>query len=141
MRISEVGMRNVSLDYVHTDGIPQSELRSVPVGFVIPQWIRAHLFDLRRQLRDRKCELAAHRRRQIDHLDAAALQSNLLQQVLCVFDSPSSVEITFQVMTFAFQSTCDQHAVRTVLEGAQHVQHIQFARAGQLDDLDGRRIL
>jgi hypothetical protein len=54
----------------------------------------------------------------------------LLQQFLRVFNSPSGVEITFQVMTFAFQSTCHQYAVGAILEGAQHVQHIQLAGAG-----------
>ena len=82
------------------------------------QRIRPQLLDLRRQLGDREGKLAAHRRRQIDHLDAAALQSDLLQQLLRVFDSPSSVEITFQVMTFTLKSTRDQHAIRAVLERA-----------------------
>ena len=108
--------------------------------FTIPQWIRSHLLDLGRQLRDRESELAAHRRRQIDHLDAAALQSDLFHQLLRVFHSPSGVEITFQVMTFAFQSTRYQHAVGAVLESAQDIQHIEFAGAGQLDDLDRGRI-
>ena len=72
----------------------------------VAQWVRTQLLDLRRQLGDRERELAAHRRRQIDHLDAAALQSDLLQQILRVFNSPAGVEITFQVMTFAFQSAC-----------------------------------
>ena len=104
------------------------------------QRIRSQLFDLCRQLRDREGKLAAHRRRQIDHLDAAALQSDLLQQVLRVFNSPAGVEITFQVMTFAFQSTRHQHAVGAVLESAQDVQHVQFASAGQLDNLDRGRV-
>ena len=104
------------------------------------QWVRSQLLDLGRQLRDREGELTAHRRRQIDHLDAAALQSDLLQQLLRVFDSPAGVEITFQVMTFAFQSTRHQHTVGAVLEGAQDIQHVEFAGAGQLDDLDRGRV-
>ena len=104
------------------------------------QWVRSELLDLLRQFGDRECKLAAHRRGQIDHLHAAALQSDLLQQLLRVFNSPAGVEITFQVMTFAFQSTRYQHAVGAVLEGAQDVQYIQLAGAGQLDDLDRGRI-
>ncbi len=105
------------------------------------QWIHSQLLDLSRQLRDRECELTAHRRRQIDHLDAAALQSDLFQQFLRIFHSPAGVEITFQVMTFAFQSTRHQHAVGAVLESAQDVQHVQFAGTGQLDNFDSGRVL
>ncbi len=90
------------------------------------QWIRSQLLDLRRQLRDRESELAAHRRRQIDHLDAAAWQADLLQQFLRVFNSPSSVEITFQVMTFAFQSAGHQHPIGAVLEGFQRLAQLEL---------------
>ena len=127
----------------------KDEDRSPPVTFHLSSFrlhpsakrIRSQLLDLCRQLRNRKGKLAAHRRRQIDHLDAAALQSDLLQQLLRVFNSPAGVEITFQVMAFAFQSTRHQHTVGAVLESAQHVQHVEFAGAGQLDDLDRGRIL
>ena len=88
--------------------------------------IRSQLLDLCRQLRNRKGKLAAHRRRQIDHLDAAALQSDLLQQILGVFNSPASVEITFQVMTFAFQSTRHQHAIGAAL----NLAYQQFSAKG-----------
>jgi hypothetical protein len=136
-------MRNVeyaSLTRIRADGIPHPHRGAPQSELVIPQWVRPELLDLRGQLGDRERELAAHRRRQVDHLDAAALQSDLLQQFLRVFNSPAGVEITFQVMTFAFQSTRHQHAVGAVLERAQDVEHIEFAGAGQLDDLHRRRI-
>ncbi len=41
--------------------------------------IRSQLLDFGRQFGDREGELAAHRRGEIDHLDAAALQSDLFQ--------------------------------------------------------------
>ena len=104
------------------------------------QGIRPQLLDLGRQLGDRERELAAHRRRQIDHLHTAALQSDLLQQILRIFNSPAGIEITFQVMTFAFQSTRHQHAIGAIFERAQDVEHVEFAGAGQLDDLDRRWI-
>ena len=44
-------------------------------------------------------------------------------------------------MTFALQSTGHHHPVGASLERAQHLQHVEFAGAGQLDDLDRGRIL
>jgi len=67
-------------------------------------------------------EALAHRRRQVNHLDALALQADLLQQFLRVFDSPPGVEITFQVMTIALQSPGCQHPIRAVLEGVTYSQ-------------------
>ncbi len=101
------------------------------------KWVRPQLPDFRRDFSRGERKLAAHGRRQIDHLHAAAVQSDLIQQLLRVFNSPTGIEITFQVMTFAFQSACHQHAVGAVLKRAQHVGHVQFAGAGQFHNLDG----
>src|SRR5512139_1389588 len=43
--------------------------------------------------------------------------------------------------SFCAQSTRHQHAVSAVLEGAQDVEHVEFAGAGQFDDFDRGRIL
>jgi hypothetical protein len=85
------------------------------------QRIRPHVFDLFRQFRRRPCKLAAHGRRQIDHLHALTLQTDLLQQLPGVFHAAAGVEITFQVMAVAFQSTRHHHAVGAILKSAQHV--------------------
>ena len=77
----------MSFDCACADVIPHSTFR-------IPQWIRAQSLDLGRQLGGGERKLAAHGRRQIDHLHTLAFQTDLLQQLLRVFDSPSGVEIT-----------------------------------------------
>ena len=99
------------------------------------QWAGTHLPDLFCHLGRRDGELAAHGRREVEHLDALPFQTDLFQQLGNVFHSPFGIEITFQVMTIAFQSTCNHHAVRAVLESPQHIQDIQFASARQFDHL------
>jgi hypothetical protein len=70
-----------------------------------------------------------HRRRQVDQLKPLIIQPDLRQQFLRVCYSPSGIEITFQVMAIALQSTRDHHPVCTVLECTQHVQHVELAGA------------
>ena len=96
----------------------------------IPQWVWPYALDLFCHFGRRPGELAAHGRRDVDHLDAPAVQADSIQQLPHVFDSPSGVEITFQVMTVALQSASYHHSVGTILEGAQDIQHVEFAGAG-----------
>jgi hypothetical protein len=108
---------------------------------VLAKWVWPQALDFGGQLGGGKGELPTHSRGQIDHLDALPIQSDALEQLADVFDSSFGFEITFQVMTIAFQSACHHHAIGAVLKRAQSVQHIELACAGQLDDLDRRRIL
>jgi len=104
-------------------------------------WIWSQPFDLGGQFGGGERKLPAHRRRQVDHLDAPSFQADLLQQLTDVFDALARSEITFQVMTIAFQSARHQHTIRAILERAQYVQRIEFSSARQLDDLDRSRVL
>jgi hypothetical protein len=79
--------------------------------------------------------LPSHRSRHIDHLDASAVETNFIQEFLNVFNSLTSAQITFQVMTVTLQSTGDDHAVGAVLEGSHRKKHVELARARQLDHL------
>jgi hypothetical protein len=45
---------------------------------------------------------------------------------LYIFNSPAGVEITFQVMAVALQSTGHYYAICTILKGSQDVEHIQL---------------
>ena len=103
---------------------------------IFAKWVWPQALDFGRQLGGGEGKLAAHGRGQVDHLDTLFLQANLLEEFADVFDSPPGVEITFQVMTVAFQSAGHHHAVGAVLERAQGIQHIELAGAGQLDDFD-----
>jgi hypothetical protein len=106
----------------------------------LAKWVWPQALDFGSQLGGGKGELTAHRRGQVDHLDASLFQSNLLEQLANVFDSSAGFEITFQVMTIAFQSAGHHHAIGAVLKRAQSVKDIELAGAGQLDDLDRGRI-
>jgi hypothetical protein len=55
-----------------------------------------------------------------------------------IADPLSSTPITFQVMTGALQSASDEHAVGTLFEGMEDMQHIDPTGAGYLDHLDVR---
>jgi hypothetical protein len=99
------------------------------VRAVEPERIGAQALNLRGQFGGRPRELPAHSRRQIDHLNTATFQTDLFQQLLRVFNSPAGVEITFQVMAVAFQSTRHQHAVGAILKSAQHIEHVDLAGA------------
>jgi hypothetical protein len=84
----------------------------------MPERIRPHRTHLVRKLGTILSKLCALRRRQIKHLHALTTQPDLIQQLLSVLHSAFCVEITFQVMTLAFQSTGHHHTVGTVLESA-----------------------
>jgi hypothetical protein len=62
-------------------------------------------------------ELRPHGGGQIRHTDPRSPQPNLVEQVGKVLDPALGVEITFQVMTIAFQSTGHQHPIRATFEG------------------------
>jgi len=76
----------------------------------------------------------------IDHLKTLLIKPDFFEQGLNKLNSPPSIEITFQVMTIAFQSTGHHHTISAILERSQNVKSIQFARTWQLDDFDRRRI-
>ena len=61
--------------------------------------------------------------------------------MLNVRDSAFGVGVTFQVMAVSGQSTGDHHAVGAILDGVQHVEHVEPAGAGHLYNLDRRWIL
>ena len=75
-------------------------------------------------------KLSTHRRRNIHHLKTLFLKSDFFEQAVDLCHSPACIEITFQVMTVAFQSTGDHHTVCAILESPQYVQGIQLARTG-----------
>ena len=87
----------------------------------LAKWVRPQALDLGSQLGCGKSELAAHGRGQVDHLDALPLQADTLEQLANVFNSSAGLEITFQVMTIAFQSARHHHAIGAVLERAQGI--------------------
>ena len=51
------------------------------------QWIGPDTLDLGRHLGGSPGELASHSRRQVDHLNASAIETDLIQQLLDVFHS------------------------------------------------------
>ena len=61
-------------------------------------------------------KLHAHRGRYIDHFDPLGSQADLIEELLGIFHSPFCVEITFQVMAIAFQSTGHHDPVSAILE-------------------------
>jgi hypothetical protein len=87
------------------------------------------LFDLGRHLGSGKGELTTHRRRDVDHLYAPPLQTNLFQEPANVFDSSAGVDITILVMTIALQSASHHDAVSAVLKGVEHMEYIHPTRA------------
>ena len=85
---------------------------------IFAKWVWPQALDFGRQLGGGEGKLAAHGRGQVDHLDALPFQPDALEQLANVFDSSFGFEITFQVMTVAFQSAGYHHAVGAVLERA-----------------------
>ena len=96
---------------------------------------------LLRHLFRRLGKLPGHRRGHVEHLHALGSRPIFFSNVLDMVHPAPGVGITFQVMTVAGQSAGDHDAVGAVFQGAQHRQHVQLAGAGQLDDLDRRRVL
>lgn len=82
------------------------------------------MLDLSRQLGCGPGKLPSHGGGDVDHLESSALKADFLQQLARVFDSPSGVQITFQVMTIALQSTGHHYAVSAALKGIQHVEYV-----------------
>lgn len=94
------------------------------------QWVRSHSPDFFGEFSGRPGELAAHGRRKVNQLDSTSLQTDLCQNLLGVFNSPAGVEITFQVMAVALQSTCYHNAIGAILESPQQVQYVEPAGTG-----------
>jgi hypothetical protein len=86
-------------------------------------------------------KLRSHGRRQIEHLDALRLQTDLTQQFFNSLHSSFGVEITFQVMTVTGQSPGRHHPVDSPLEGVEHFNDVEPTGARYLDDFEVRRIL
>jgi len=108
--------------------------------FAIHQWVWPNFSDFFAKLSGVFSELSAHCRRNIHHLKTLFLKSDFFEQAVNLCYSSFCVEITFQVMTVAFQSTGDHYTVSAILESSQNIQGIQLAGTGQFDDFDGRRI-
>ena len=64
------------------------------------------------------------------------LQANLGQQFLDRFNSSLSVEITFQVMTVTGQSAGCHYTISPSLKGMKHLDDVQTAGAGHLNNLE-----
>lgn len=109
-------------------------------GNALPELAWAQAGDLAGKFGAVLGKLSTHGRGEIEHLDALAVQSNLIEQLAGVFDSSSGVEITFQVMTITLQSAGHHDAVGAILKRAEDIQHVELAGAGQLDDFDRGRI-
>jgi hypothetical protein len=86
-------------------------------------------------------KLGTHRRGNIEHFDPLRLQTDLGQQFPDRVYSSFSVEITFQVMAVAGQSPGRHNPVDASLEGVQHLDDVEPAGAGHLDDSEGGRVL
>ena len=86
-------------------------------------------------------EFGAHGGGQIEHLDPLRLNSELFKGVLNVLYFFSRAYISFQEMTFAFQSPGHIDGVRTALDGPQQVHDINPPAARYLDHLYIGRIV
>ncbi len=106
-----------------------------------PQGIWSQFLHLLHHLFRRLGKLPCHRRGEIEHLHTFGFQPDAAQHFLHVRHPAFGIEITFQVMTIAGQSTCHHDAVGTVLDCAQYRKHIHTTRARYLNDLDRRRVL
>ena len=96
---------------------------------LLPERTRPQFRKLGRELGAVLDKLRPFGRGQIEHLHACAAQSDLLQQVLSLLDSPLCVDITFQVMAVTLESAGHHHAVGAVFKGVEHQQHVNLARA------------
>jgi hypothetical protein len=110
------------------------------LGRLLAQWAWPQFGDLGRKLDAVVGELWPFGRGQVEHLHALAAQPDLVQQTGDLLDSAFCVDITFQVMAVAVQSAGHHHAVSAVLERIEHQEHVNLARAGQLDDADAFRV-
>jgi hypothetical protein len=86
-------------------------------------------------------KLGPHRRGNVEHFDPFSLQTDLGQQFPDRVYSALSVEITFQVMAVAGQSPSCHNPVNAPLKGVQHLDDVEPAGAGHLDDPQGGRVL
>jgi hypothetical protein len=67
--------------------------------------------------------------------------AQFFQGSLNVFDFPSGLEISFQEMTFTFQSTGHVYAVSAAFEGGKQMKNVHPAAAGHLNYLHVTRII
>jgi hypothetical protein len=80
-------------------------------------------------------------RRKIEHLHPLRFNAQLLKGSLNVLDFPSGFEISFQEMTFTFQSPGHVYAVSTTVESGQQVQDVHSTAARHLDHFYVARII
>lgn len=74
---------------LRTDTYPCQE--TIQLRLVLSEWIRPYALDLSRHLGGGPGKLTGHSRRQIDHLNASAVEANLIQHLLHVLHSLASV--------------------------------------------------
>jgi hypothetical protein len=84
---------------------------------VLPQGIGPKGLDAPGHLGSGLGKPGPHGRRHIIHEDTLLAQADFLQYLLEIFYSSFGVQITFQVMAVAFQSTGHHHAVYAPLKG------------------------
>lgn len=75
----------------------------------------------------------SHCSRKVIHFDPRRIHAHLGQKFFQLFYFIFCLGISFQEMTLPFQSSCNKYAVNTSRQRLQHVEIIQFARAGQPD--------
>ena len=114
--------------------------RNVTFLLLVTKWIGPYALDLGRHLSSGPGKLPTHSSRQIDHLNASAIEADLIQQLMHALHSLAGDQITYQVMTITFQSNGDQYTVSAILKGPKGVQYVEPTRARQLDHFDGRRV-
>ena len=64
------------------------------------------------------------------HLQPLRLQADLSQQFFGIVYPSLCAQITFQVMTGAFQSAGDKYSIGSLFKGPQQVQDVHLASAG-----------
>ena len=101
----------------------------------------AELLDALGELGGDLGEPGAHGRRHVVHLDALGLDAHLGEQVLDVVDPLARPEVALEVVALALQAAGGVDAVGAGLDGAQQVDDLELAGAGQLDHADVGRVL
>lgn len=81
-------------------------------------------------------KLTTHRSRNINHFYTVAFQSNFLKSQFDGVYSSFCLEITFQVMAVARQSTCHHHTISAILKCLQDVDRVHLASARHFNNLN-----
>lgn len=74
------------------------------------------------------------------HGQTPGINSHLAKQLLQMADSLRGIGVSLQEMALPLQSPGNEKAVNAAFKGPQHINMIQFAGAGQADNLDIGRI-